>query len=149
MDILQQLKGLLLGALPTTIIVFALFFFLRWAFWRPLERVLAARAAATEGARQEAEEMVRRADERLRQYEESLRQARAEIYRQQEAERRTALDERGRLLRDTRAQATESLRQAKLEVARDVDQAKKSLTGESERLAELIAQTLLPGGRRA
>lgn len=139
----QQLLELFLGALPTTIIVFLLFFFLRWAFWRPLERVLAERAAATEGARREAEETLSSAEEKLRQYEETLRQARAQVYREQEANRRQALDERARVLRETRENAAQMLRQAKREIARDVEQAKKELEAESQRLAEQITDTLL------
>jgi len=150
MNILEQLLGLLWGALPTTLIVFALFFFLRWAFWKPFERVLAERQAATEGARQEAGELLARANDKLRQYEESLRQARAEIYRQQEAVRREALDDRGRILRGTREQAGEQVRQAKLEIADDVAQAKQQLEAESRRLADEITRALLPsGGERA
>jgi F-type H+-transporting ATPase subunit b len=151
MDILRQLQGLLWGALPTTVIVLLFFFFLRWAFWRPLERVLAERRAATEGAQKEAGELVAQANDKLRQYEESLRQARAEIYRQQEAARRQALEERARILRETRAEAGERLRQAKLEIAGDVARAKKDLDAESRRLAEEITRTLLEptGGGRA
>ena len=151
MDILRQLQGLLWGALPTTLIVLLFFFFLRWAFWKPLERVLAERQAATEGARKEAGELLGQANEKLRQYEESLRQARAEIYRQQEGARRLALDERARILRDTREKAGVMLRQAKLEIAGDVAQAKKDLDAETRRLAEEITRTLLEptGGGRA
>ncbi|MBI4465943.1 MAG: hypothetical protein HY656_00755, partial [Acidobacteria bacterium] len=66
--IVQQLKGLLFGALPTTAIVLFFFIFLRWAFWRPLERVLAERRAATEGAHREADQLLGQADEKLRHY---------------------------------------------------------------------------------
>lgn len=151
MDILRQLQGLLWGALPTTLIVLLFFFFLRWAFWKPLERVLAERQAATEGARKEAGELLGQANEKLRQYEESLRQARAEIYRQQEGTRRQALDERARILRDTREKAGQMVQQAKLEIAGDVAQAKKDLDAETRRLAEEITRTLLEptGGGRA
>ncbi len=152
MDLGQQLLDLLIGALPTVVIVFFLFFFLRWAFWTPLERVLAERRAATEGARQQAEQAIARANEKLRQYEDALRQARAEVYRQQEAGRQQAVEERNRIVREARERANQSIRQAKLEIAADVDRAKKTLEGESERLAEQIAQSLLgpqPGDRRA
>ncbi len=151
MDILRQLQGLLWGALPTTLIVLLFFFFLRWAFWKPLERVLAERQAATEGARQEAGQLLAQANEKLRQYEESLRHARAEIYRQQEATRRLALDERSRILRETREKAGQMVREAKLEIAGDVAQAKKDLDAETRRLAEEITRTLLEptGGGRA
>lgn len=152
MDIGSQLLNLILGALPTFFIVFLLFFFLRWGLWRPLERVLAERQAATEGARKQAEQLLATANDKLRQYEEALRQARAEIYRQQEASRQQALEERNRVLREARERANQSIREAKLEIAADVDAAKRQLEAESARLAEEIAHTLLaprPGGGRA
>ncbi|MFQ5664735.1 MAG: ATP synthase F0 subunit B [Terriglobia bacterium] len=145
--ILQELLDLLWGAVPTTLIVFFLFFFLRWAFWQPFERVLAARQAATEGTRREAGEILNRSNQKLRQYEEAVRQARAEIYRQQEAGRRQALEERSQILRQTRERAVAMLRQAKLEIGRDVEQAKQELESESERLAEAITRTLLAAPR--
>jgi F-type H+-transporting ATPase subunit b len=150
MDLGQQLLDLFLGALPTVIIVFFLFFFLRWAFWGPLERALAERQAATEGARKQAEQVIAKANEKMRQYEDALRQARAEVYRQQEGGRQQAVEERTRIVRDARERANDSIRRAKLEIARDVDEAKKALEAESERLAEEIARSLLapPAGER-
>lgn len=149
-QIIQQLLDLLVGAVPTVIIVFLLFFFLRWAFWRPFERVLAQRQAATEGAREGADALLKQTDEKLHQYEEALRQARAEIYQEQEASRRAALEERSHLLKETREQANERLRQARSQITAEVEQARRSLEAESERLAEEIARALLtPGGRKA
>lgn len=152
--ILQQMVELLVplfvGALPTVLIVFFLFFFLRRVFWRPFERVLAERQAATEGARREAETLLGTANEKLRQYEDALRQARAEIYREQEANRGQALEERNQMLRETRQQADEMIRQAKSDTAGQVDRAKRELEGESQRLAEEIARMFLApagGGR--
>lgn len=148
---LDLLLPLFLGALPTVLLVFFMFFFLRRVFWQPFERVLAERQAATEGARREAEAILATANEKLRQYEEALRHARAEIYREQEAKRRQALEERGRIVGQTRQEANEQLRQAKLEIAGDVALAKKDLETESLRLAEEITRTLLSpaGGGRA
>lgn len=145
--IAQQLLELLWGALPTAVIVFLFFFFLRWAFWRPLERVLAQRQAATEGARREADQLLSQVDEKLRQYEEALRQARGEVYHQQEAARQQALDERNRILRETREKANQMIRQAKLEIIDDVAQARKELETESRRLADQITRTLLQPAR--
>lgn len=147
--IFQQLLELLWGAVPTALIVLLLYVFLRWAFWAPLERVLAQRQAATEGARKEAEEILARAQEKLRQYEETLRQARADVYRQLEASRRLALEERSQVLGQTRQRAADMLRQAKLEIARDVAQAKKELEAESQSLAEVITRSLLAPVRAA
>jgi len=139
----QQLLDLILGAVPTVVIVFCLFFFLRWAFWRPFEKVLAQRQEVTEGARQGADTLLKEAEEKLLQYEEALRQARAEIYQEQETSRRAALEERNRILQETRQQAGENLRQARSEIAADVELARQSLEAESERLAEEIARALL------
>lgn len=146
---LDLLLPLFLGALPTVVIVFFMFFFLRWAFWRPLERVLAERQAATEGARRDAEAILAAANDKLRQYEEALRHARTEIYREQDASRRQGLEERAQTLRQARQEANDLLRQAKLEITGDVEQAKKELEAASQRLADEIARTLLsPAGGR-
>jgi F0F1-type ATP synthase membrane subunit b/b' len=79
----------------------------------------------------------------MRQYEDALRHARAEVYRQQEAGRHAAVEERNRIVREARERANDSVRQAKLEIQRDVEQAKKALEAESERLAEEITRSLL------
>ncbi|MFQ5778698.1 MAG: ATP synthase F0 subunit B [Terriglobia bacterium] len=142
--LLPQLADLLWGALPTAVIVLLLFLFLRWAFWRPFEAVLARRQAATEGTRRDAEDILNRAQEKLGRYEEAVRNARAEIYREQESRRQRALEERNRILGDARQQAAETLRQAKLEIVRDVEQAKQALAAETERLAEQVTRALLP-----
>ncbi|MGH9805229.1 MAG: hypothetical protein ACRD4D_08645, partial [Candidatus Acidiferrales bacterium] len=99
------LVPLFVGALPTVLLVFFMFFFLRWAFWQPFERVLAERQARTEGARKEADSLLATANQKLREYEESLRQARAEIFREQEASRQQAVEERNLALRQAREQA--------------------------------------------
>ena len=55
MGLLHQLGELFLQAAPTAVIVFLFYFFLKWAFFNPIQRVMAQREARTEGARAEAE----------------------------------------------------------------------------------------------
>ena len=55
MEILNQLGDLFLAAVPTVIIVFLFYFFMRWSFFKPMERVLAERHKRAQGARVEAE----------------------------------------------------------------------------------------------
>ncbi len=55
MEVLRQLGDLFVQAIPTAIIVFLFYLFLQWAFFKPIERVMAERQARTEGARAEAE----------------------------------------------------------------------------------------------
>ncbi|MGB6198316.1 MAG: hypothetical protein WBF35_02090, partial [Candidatus Acidiferrales bacterium] len=55
MDLVHQLGELFLAALPTVVLVFLFYFFLRWSFFKPIERVLAERRTRTEGARRAAD----------------------------------------------------------------------------------------------
>src|SRR3970282_1746235 len=99
MDLLQQLGDLFLAAVPTAILVFLFYFFLRWSFFGPLLKVLAERQARIEGSRKEAESLAAAAQEKQRAYREALRKARAEVFAEQESARRLVLEERGQLIR--------------------------------------------------
>src|SRR6185437_187588 len=109
MDIFNQLGGLFLAAVPTVIVVFFFYLFLRWSFFRPIERVLAERKARIEGARRDAEALRSQAEEKDRAYRERLRKARAEAFSEQEAARRIVLDERNAAIQQARSQANEQV----------------------------------------
>ena len=145
-QILQQLGGLLWGALPTTIIVFLFILFMKWAFWTPFQRVLEQRDAVTAGARKGAEEMMTRAEEKVRQYEDSLREVRAEIYLEQETARKQALDDRAAAITAARKDATMVIEKARAEIAAEVKTARRTLEAEAEKLADEIAGSLLNPG---
>src|SRR5690349_20180209 len=81
---LHALAGILLRAIPTFLLVILLHFFLKYSFFRPLDRTLKARYDATEGARKGAEEMIGKAAARTAEYEAAMRAARGEIYQAQE-----------------------------------------------------------------
>src|SRR5438270_11159738 len=83
-ETLHALGGILLKAIPTFILVILLNFFLKYSFFRPLERILKSRYDATEGARKQAEETIARAEAKAAEYDAALRSARAEIYQEQE-----------------------------------------------------------------
>src|ERR1700752_1861803 len=107
MDILHQLGELFLQAVPTVVIVFLFYFFLRWAFFGPIEKAMSERAARIEGARAEAAKLEAAARQELDSYNEALRKARAQIYVEQEQARQAILDERARLLKAMRTRAQE------------------------------------------
>ena len=94
MEILNQLGELFLAAVPTVIIVFFFYLFMRWSFFGPIARVLEERHKRAEGARQEAEASRAAVQEKLRVYNEALRKARGEIFAEQERLRSGVLDER-------------------------------------------------------
>lgn len=139
----QQLGELLLGALPTAVIVTLFIIFMRWAFWTPFQRVLEQREATTIGARKDADEMLTRAEEKVREYDDALREVRAEIYREQEEARKKVLDERTRAIADTREKASQLIQKAKTEIASEVETAKKDLDSQAKKLAKEIAGSLL------
>jgi len=148
MEILKQLGDLFLAAAPTAVIVFLFYLFLRWSFFGPIERVVAERGKRIEGARREAEELRKSAQEKSRAYQESLRKARAELFREQEAARRLALDERGASIQQARLRANEAIQEAKGRIRVEIQAARAELDTNTIQLAEEIARTILEPQRQ-
>lgn len=156
MELLQQIGEFVLQALPTVILVFLFYVFLKANLFRPLEKVMAERSARIEGARKEAETSQAAAQEKARAYQEALKKARADVYAEQDAARRTVLEERAALVRSTRNRANEKIRAAKDTIAKEVTTARAQLEKECHALGEEIARTILerrpptlPAGERA
>ena len=145
-ETLRALGGLLLEALPTFLIVLFLFVYLKYVFFRPLDKVLNRRFEATAGAREIAEATFLKADKRASEYETALRDARTEIYKEQEEFRRAWRQEHASRLEETRAGAQALLSRERESLAREVEAARDSLRKESEALAAQIAAAIL--GRR-
>jgi F-type H+-transporting ATPase subunit b len=145
-QIANQLGELFLSAVPTIIIVFLFYLFLKWSFFGPIERVLHERTAKIEGAQKERESLHAEAQERNRAYREALRKARLEILAEQEAARRVVLDERGALVQRARVAATEEIHAARARIAAETAAAKGQLEASSKQLAEQIASAVLAGG---
>lgn len=145
MEIFSQLGDLFLSAVPTVIIVLLFYFFLRWSFFGPLERVLAERHKRAEGARQEAEASRAAVREKSRVYNDALRKARMEIFAEQEAVRRRVLDERQAAINAARLAEQLDLQAAKKALAADVEAARAQLEQSSAVLAGEIAEAILAG----
>jgi F-type H+-transporting ATPase subunit b len=143
MEILHQLGELFLAAVPTIIVVLLFYAFLRWAFFGPIQKAMAERAARIEGARAEAASVEAAAKQELDTYHEALRKARAEIYAEQEAARQTALDERAKLLKAMRSRSQEDVATAKKRIATDVAAARAEIERQAPALANQIARTIL------
>jgi F-type H+-transporting ATPase subunit b len=142
-ETLRALGGILLKALPTFFLVILLHFYLKYTFFRPLQRVLGARLEATEGARKLAEAMVAKAFAKAGEYEAAIRAARAEIYQEQEQLHHRLQEQRAADLRDARVRAEAAIKEAKGQLALDVAQATQALAAESDRLADRIAESIL------
>jgi len=142
-ELLQQVGEFFLQAVPTVILVYFFYFFLKANLFKPLEKVLQERGARTEGARREADACQAQEQEKHRAYHEALKKARAEIYAEQEAARRAALEERAALVRDARNLSNEKVRAAKEVIARDLAAARAQLDRECQVLGVEIAKVIL------
>jgi len=147
MDTLRQLGGLLLGAVPTTVLLLLMYLAYHVLVHKPLERILAERRARTEGAVEKARTDIALAEMKANEYEERLREAKLAIFRAQEAKRQQAQQARTAAVAQARAKADVQIKDAKASLERDVVTAKSSLQGEVERLANEIIRTILqPAG---
>jgi len=140
---LQSLGELLLGAIPTGVLLLALYIFYDLILHRPLEAVLAERRRRTEGAVEKARADIARAAARTAEYEASLRDARLAIFRALDQRRKQAMDARAAAVAQARERAQQQIAQARTEIESECAAARATLEADSERLAGRIIETLL------
>jgi len=144
-EIFNQLGELFLAAVPTVIIVFLFYLFMRWSFFKPMERVLSERHKRAEGARIEAEASRVATHEKQRFYSDTVKKARTEVFAEQESLRRRTLDERQATINTARVAAQTALQEAKKGIAADVKAARAELERSKDTLANDIAEAILAG----
>jgi F-type H+-transporting ATPase subunit b len=141
--ILHQLGELLLTSLPTLLLLILLTFYLKYIFFRPLQRVLRERYEATEGSRKLGKDSLERAAAKTAEYETMLRNARAQIYQEQGQALKQMRERADEQIAQARGRAETAVRDAKQQLAADVEAAKASLGKESDSLANEIAESFL------
>jgi|SRR5688572_5726615 F-type H+-transporting ATPase subunit b len=144
-SVIASLSALLVRALPTFLLLLLLHFYLKAMFFKPLERALKERKAATVGVRKRAEEALANAERKAAEYEEALRAARSEIYKEQEAMRIQWRQEQAAAVAGMRKTTEATIATARERLAKERDEAKASLGTRSDELAEQIAQSVLSG----
>ena len=146
-ETLQQLGELLLGALPTVILLALLYALYTAIVHKPLQRVLAERRSKTEGAVEKSRADIAAAEARTAEYEQKLREARAAVFRAQEARRQAALQVRSNALNEARTRAQAQVQAAKKDIEGDRAAAQAGLQGEVTALAqEIVRRVLQPAG---
>jgi F-type H+-transporting ATPase subunit b len=144
---LRQLGELLLGAIPTVILVALLYALYANIVHKPLRRVLDERRSKTEGAVEKSRADIAAAEARTSEYEQRLREARATVFRAQEARRKTALDARTAAMNEARIKAQAQVQAAKVDIQKDRDAAQGGLQAEAQSLAaEIMRRVLQPAG---
>ncbi|MGA2962041.1 MAG: ATP synthase F0 subunit B [Candidatus Korobacteraceae bacterium] len=145
---LKQVGELLLGAVPTILLLLMLYGFYTALVYRPLKKILAERRSRTEGAIEKARADISAAESKTFEYEAKLREAKLAVFRAQEARRQQAEDARAEAVAEARKRADALIHQARKQVQEDATAARQGLQTEAERLAaEIIRAVLQPAGR--
>jgi len=146
-ETLRQLGGLLLGAVPTVILLALLYVLYKTIVHKPLRRVLDERRSKTEGAVEKSRADIAAAEARTSEYEQRLREARATLFRAQEARRKEALDARSVAMNEARTKAQAQVQAAKADIEKDRNAAQVGLQGQVQALAiEIMRRVLEPAG---
>jgi F-type H+-transporting ATPase subunit b len=146
-ETLRQLGELLLGSVPTVILLALLYALYTTIVHKPLQRVLAERRSKTEGAIEKSRADIAAAQARTAEYEQKLREARAVVFRAQEARRQAVLQARANALHEARRKAQVQVQAAKKDIESDRAAAEKSLPAEAAALAqEIVRRVLQPAG---
>lgn len=142
-ETLRQVGQLLLGAIPTAVLLIVLCIIYEFVLRRPLANVLEQRRERTEGAVAKARADLSAAEAKTHEYEQKLRDARLTIFKGQEAKRQAAQQARSEAISEARGQAEQQIREAKTAIEQDMAAARNSLQAEAERLAGEIIRTIL------
>jgi F-type H+-transporting ATPase subunit b len=139
--------------LPDVSVVWVIFFVLLLTvvldrlLFKPLLRVMAERQRAITSARELAERSANEARLAVAEFDRNTSEARAELYKQMDEMRRTALDERSAILSRTRAEAEAEIAAASARLQSEAEEARRRLSADAEVLGGAVAERIL--GRRA
>jgi F-type H+-transporting ATPase subunit b len=139
--------------LPDLSVLWVIFFvlvltvILNQLLFKPLQRVMGEREQAIRSARDLADRSAAEARAASAEFDQKTSAARAEIYRQMDEMRKTALDERAAILASTRAEAEAQVARASATLKADAAEARRQLAADAEALGAAAADRIL--GRRA
>jgi F-type H+-transporting ATPase subunit b len=146
-ETLRQLGELLLGSVPTVILLALLYALYTTIVHKPLQRVLAERRSKTEGAVEKSRADIAAAEARTAEYEQKLREARAAVFKTQEAKRQAVLQARSAALNEARSKAQAQVQAAKKDIENDRATAEAGLPADAATLAqEIVRRVLQPTG---
>ncbi len=140
---LRQLGELLLGAVPTVILLATVYVLYTFIVYRPLTAVLAERRSRTQGAMEKARSDIAAAEARTADYEQRLREARQKVFKNQEARRQQATQSRTQAVNQARTRAQDQVKQARTALEQDKQHAMSKLQSDAARLATDIMRSVL------
>ena len=143
-EIIQQLEGFFVGALPTMLLFIVLVLAYQFLVQGPLSRTLKQRRARTIGALEDAQKAIERAEARAAEYTARLREARADVYKAREQRVKQWTAERDAALDAARKAAGQKVAQAKTDLDAEAAQARKNIESSAGDLASQVVRAVLP-----
>ena len=147
-QILNQLGELVLGSVPTMVLIILLVAAYGFLVRRPLDRILAERRARTSGALQQARNAIAAAEVETTAYEERLRAAKADIFLARDQKLKQWYAERDAALAQVRQHAQERVRGARQEIEQSAQETRLQIVAMSDELSTLVINAVLPAGVR-
>ncbi len=144
--LLKQIEGLILGSIPTVVFFITLVIAYGYLVRRPLDKVLAERAARTTGAMEQAKGAMSAAEAETAVFEDKLRGAKAEIFAARDHKLREWAEQRERVLEQVKTETQEKVQAAKREIEHSVVAARTQIEGMSDELSAQIMKAVLPAG---
>jgi F-type H+-transporting ATPase subunit b len=131
----------------TILIHIALILIMIWVlnrtFFRPINRVIAAREKNKGGRFGEAEEILQQVAEKNARFETVIREARSEGYHKIESERSAAMAERQEKVETVKAEVGQKVAAEKDAIVRQAEEARRQIAAEARVLAEKISSNIL------
>lgn len=143
-QILNQIGGLALGSVPTIVLFLLLLAAYGVLVRRPLDQVLAERAARTTGAVEQARGAMSAAEAETAVFEGKLRAARAEINAARDGRLKQWAQEREQLLAQARAATAEKIQTARLGIEQSAFAARQQIETMSGELSAQVLKAVLP-----
>jgi F-type H+-transporting ATPase subunit b len=143
-EIIQQLEGFFVGAVPTMLLFIVLVLAYRFLVQGPLSETLKQRRARTIGALEDAQKAAEKAEARAAEYAARLRQARAEVYKVREQRVKQWTAERDVALDAARKAAGQKVVEARADLEAEADRARKSIEASAGELASQVVRAVLP-----
>jgi len=142
-ELLGQLGGLFLGAIPTAVLFAVVWFEYRMIVHGELVAVLSERRERTEGAMERARADIAACEARSAECEQQIREARLAIYKAQELQRQKQIEARAAAVSEAQKAARARAQLACEALNADVAKARGELHADVESLANQILQMVL------
>lgn len=124
-------------------LILLMIWILNRTFFRPIEKIMAARAKSEGGRSSEAVQLLKTADEKEAAYNNDLLAARSSSYEFIENAQREAVAEREASLAAARVDVEASLEKDRSELIEETERARQEIATAAERMSDTIAANIL------